>query len=120
MSIEKVLSKEIIDKEQMLLQWINAPAFFDSGYGNIEGHVQYGIRKPLTPASASIHQQDPRERSREVVIDSPSYWFVSNDNQVKVRILQSMMYIVTDQTIRGETTEETITFSYNITRKTEN
>jgi len=89
-------------KKQRLNEWINVPAkLFAPELGRtIEGTIKYGFRLPMKPGDTPLLELPTNCRGRYEG-QSPAYWFVSENQDTKVRLLFLPFTKVSDDEIRG-------------------
>ena len=87
-------------KRQLLEGWVNSPATIQVQGEKIDGRIKYGVRVPMASAYRPLLECKPGSR-KPVNGESPLYWFVSDDETVKVRMPLFGINYVNDKNIKG-------------------
>ncbi len=76
----------IINYNADLSEWVNLPLILKCKHGPVMGFIAYGVRLPIRPGNEPLHRCDVGS-TEEIEGQIPSYWYLSDDEDVKIKII---------------------------------
>jgi hypothetical protein len=88
-----------IPTQKRMREWINVPSFLETSLAQpVEGKMLYGIRRPIRSSTTPLIECEIGTRER-IEGQKPGYWFVSENQDVKVRL--PIIYSVNDNNVKA-------------------
>lgn len=92
--------------------WVSIPVILEALGKRVEGTVKFGVRVPMKPGTTPL-LECPVESRDLVNGQRPGYWFVNDDEAIKVELLS---YKPQDETLSGLGQDREV-FNYVIRRR---
>ena len=73
-------------KTRKLENWLNVPAIMRIRKDEFVGILKYGVRIPMKSSTTPLQEYEVGSRERVYGV-KPGYWFVSEDESIKVRLI---------------------------------
>jgi hypothetical protein len=105
----------MILRTNQLNGWLNVPATLSvpgTKNGDLEGNVKFGTKNPEAPRGTPLTERRPHFLLR--LRKETSYYFVSTDNAVKIKLPLTRMETVNENSIRGRDKQK---LQYTITKQ---